>query len=157
MTDVTVIPRINIPESFLPEVGLARHIKKVLGYAFLMKEEKKYQDEIKLLRACGMVGLRPFETKAVRAYMNETRDELRKVTGGNRSYWWDNKNINEYNKPIPIEVLKRAVALREQNKRIEFSVWEMHEHQDPFLMAKLGKAKLFVAVWDEKEFNAKFE
>jgi hypothetical protein len=70
----------------------------------------------------------------------------------------------DYPRYIPLHILNLANQIKAVKPKCSFHVDElrvsMEEHQpipvlDPFLWVRLGPEKYYIAVWDEKEFEAK--
>ena len=73
---------------------------------------------------------------------------------------WREQSFSEVSDPVPAGVLDIALRLREKCPGSGFVVHSLQEERrtfDPFLSVKYGRASFYIAVWDEPEFNAKYE
>ena len=170
MTSTKILQRIEAPAHapilFRDEADLADKAANMLGYTALRRQHLTIGDEYRLFEACAACGIRPFTTESVRRYMAaKQRYEGRKIGGvyGRRlsesQDVWKRQSLEHFNKPIPYDVLNMAVMLKEREPAATFMVYNLGEIQipDPFLSACLRDAELFIAVWDEDKFEAKYE
>jgi hypothetical protein len=64
---------------------------------------------------------------------------------------------------IPVHILNEALSVRSKLTSAEFSIYELTREErevprplpDPFMEVSLGAERYFIAVWDEREFEAK--
>lgn len=71
---------------------------------------------------------------------------------------WDDTSIESYGKPIPEEVLRTAISIKEEWPKSELVVEELRTKKrvvDPFLFVKYKGVKLYVSVWNEPKFTGK--
>jgi hypothetical protein len=69
---------------------------------------------------------------------------------------------DKYEGYIPVHVLNQALQLKAEVPAAQFTVYELQDIvqriprplPDPFLLVELGAEKYFIAVWDEREFEA---
>lgn len=69
---------------------------------------------------------------------------------------WNRHQLSAYTRPIPIDVLRVMRHVREVSADVTFEVDEFATHvvHDPFLIARLGDQRYYIAVWDEPTFDA---
>ena len=76
------------------------------------------------------------------------------------TYQWVSRDLYGYTKPIPIAVLEIAMRLKNANMLVTMAVHDLEKNtvvRDPLLSVRLAGAEFFVAVWDEPDFNAKYD
>lgn len=69
---------------------------------------------------------------------------------------WDTQSIMSYDKPVPEDVLRTAIAIRDALPKSELVVEELRAKKrvvDPFLFVVYKEVRLYVAVWDEPKFT----
>lgn len=94
------------------------------------------------------------------AYQREMLEmKVRMAMGAATRHEWATVPLKGYNRPLPTGALAMAISLKKHLPEVDFDVHELVEQRqiDPFLSAKLGKARLYIAVWDEPGFDVKFE
>lgn len=73
---------------------------------------------------------------------------------------WDDTSIESYDKPIPEEVLRTAITIKDAWPKSELVVEELRAKKrvvDPFLFVKYKGVRLYVSVWDEPKFTGKLQ
>lgn len=167
-----------------PVSDVAKQAAKVLGHKAAFYQEtnrvaaeaapaQKYADECVLFEALVDIGVRPFQFGAVRAYKNKMLAAMGPVTvrepdmdnvvlDKNSGNWWrwNRYAVGEYRNVIPEGVLSVALAVKERLPDVTLIVdaLELERRGDePFLVAHLGLAEFYIAVWDEPSFTAKYE
>jgi hypothetical protein len=76
---------------------------------------------------------------------------------------WVEIRLSEYQNYIPVHVLNKCLAIREECPNAQFIVHELQERihhvsaslLDPFMEVRLYNESFFIEVWDEREFEAK--
>lgn len=71
---------------------------------------------------------------------------------------WDDSSLESYDKPIPEEVLRTAISIKEEWPKSELGVEELRAKKrvvDPFLFVKYNGVRLYVSVWNEPKFTGK--
>ena len=82
------------------------------------------------------------------------------LLGGAPSRRWVSNGLDGFAGPVPAGVLDMALSVREQCPEARFVVHSLVEDKqtfDPFLSVRYGSAGLYIAVWDEPRFDARYE
>ncbi len=79
-----------------------------------------------------------------------------------RTLIWDTINLSSYHKEIPLGVIEKALALKQELNDVHFKVDYLRVRRssvsyDPFLVAIYKDAKYYIAVWEEPGFDAEYE
>ncbi|MFA6072104.1 MAG: hypothetical protein WC810_26360 [Janthinobacterium sp.] len=61
---------------------------------------------------------------------------------------WDEKSLDGYGNRIPVDVLEMAVLIKKTVTEATFTVEEMEDYADPFLVVKLGHEVLYIACYE---------
>lgn len=75
---------------------------------------------------------------------------------------WLTSPLEEFHEGVPAPSLDLALQMKERNQEVRFEVEyavleikkERRPYPDPFLIARLGDARLYISVWDEPQFAA---
>lgn len=82
------------------------------------------------------------------------------LLGGAPARRWVPHRLDGFASPVPAGVLDMALRVREKCIEARFVVHSLVEEErvaDPFLAVNYGNAELYIAVWDEPKFDAKYE
>jgi len=79
-------------------------------------------------------------------------------TASNQYLWeWNKISLESYDKPIPEEVLRTALKIKDEWPKAELVVEELRTRKrviDPFLYVIYKDVRLYVSVWNEPKFSA---
>lgn len=138
---------------------LATNAHNVLGYKLIRNLTTNGKESLRL--SLITLGIQPFVVKEVEEYRkkmitqgtkNLTAQEKR---DGVRVFWKDT-SIKFYRKPIPENVLQRAIQIKQAIPEVDLHISFLTQgNPDPFLVASLGSEKYYVDVWDEPAFTDK--
>jgi hypothetical protein len=149
-----VLPRIELPVFEMERMGA---VLKQSADKFDYTHGILAVQDFRLLKVLAKLEILPFELQAVRDYKSQMRR-----TNLTRMPWnwhrWYQTSLRYYNAPVPIEVLQKANAVRDElcvTVGVEYFSKRAQEYRcDPFLWVQVSEStpRHYIAVWDEPKF-----
>jgi hypothetical protein len=151
---------------------LALRAEAVLGYSWLRK--KLALQPSTLATALEEIGIEPFRPEDVKRYKAERllqakkfkysdlqeRSLIEKFTTGLApgSYVrgkWRRTQLQRFDGAVPEFALSHAIEIKERVPDVQFEVESLRidSRYDPFLIARCGRKRFYIDVWDEPEFE----
>lgn len=153
--------RVHVPKFEDELQELAARAKAKLGYTLL---HTAVNGSIELARTLRRLHIRAFKPELVEAYKKakqlEQRRKLRAEGSPNyvvSNLVWNMTNLDDYAKPVPEFVLRKALQIKDELPNATFAVDELSQRApdpDPFLIVSLAKERFYIEVWEEPKFEA---
>jgi hypothetical protein len=163
------IPRPKEQSNLL--ASLALKAEALLGYSWL---RKRLGIELgSLARTLEELGVEPFRGEDVKQYKKERarmaehqaysayRERARRqgyidlAPGTYVRATWRTVPLQRFEGEVPAFALSRALEIKERMPGAEFEVEELRveKRYDPFLVARCGRERFYIDVWEEEEFE----
>jgi hypothetical protein len=151
--------------------SVALKAEAMLGYSWL---RKRLGIELgSLARTLEELGIEPFRGEDVKQYKKERarmaehqaysvyRDRSRRqgfthlAPGTYVRASWRAVPLQRFEGEVPAFALSRALEIKERMPNAEFEVEELRveKRYDPFLVARCGRERFYIDVWEEEEFE----
>lgn len=152
--------------------SLALRAEAVLGYSWLRRKLKVQPGSLAVtLQELGIEPFRPQDVKHYKAERLRTAREAvtaeyeHRSRGENFTFElppgtyvrgkWRRSALKGFQGEVPAFALSHAIEIKERMPKVEFEVdfLSIDSRYDPFLIARCGRERYYIDVWDEAEFE----